>query len=184
MTSIRLVRLAPLLAVSSIALVACGGGSSTSELNSAVKEAIVSAAAESDSAFEVSDKEGQCIADKVLDDKDAAIALEAANAAGKKGQDMLDSVDSDNPLFARTVFLCLEVEKIVQAFSSGMTPDGTLTDEQNTCLVAAFKKIDKADLADALVSAGETADSTNTDAQAVIKQLTADITACTGVPAG
>jgi len=149
-----------------------------------VKEAIITAAGSAENSLDVSDKEGQCIADKVLEDKDAATALEAANAAGKTGQDMLDAVDSDNPLFARNVFLCLEVEKIVQAFSSGMTPDGTLTEEQNTCLVDAFKKIDKVDLADALASGGETADTTNTNAQAVIKQLTEDISSCTGVPAG
>jgi hypothetical protein len=176
---------ARILVVSAVALAACGGSSSNSKLNAAVKEAVITAASSASNPMDVSSKEGQCIADEVLKDSAATAALKEADAAGKKGQDLLDAISSGDAKFARVVFLCLDVEKIVKAFASGMSPDGTLTAEQTSCLVTAFKKVDKTDLADALASGGsQTTDSVPNSAQEVITQLTTDISLCTGTTPG
>lgn len=167
----------------SVALMACGGGGSNT-LRASVQAAIVAAAASGESPIDVSTSEAKCITDRVLKDKDAAAALEAARAAGKTGQDMLDAVDSSGRTFGKSVFQCLDVKKIVNAFASSLASNGAVTEEQTQCLTDAFTKIDRDVLADVLTNSGQSADSVPSNVQLAITTLESDIGKCAGQAIG
>ena len=175
-------KIAAALAATCLILASCGGDDSSSgggdALSNAVTEALTASIEADGAPVELTDDDIACVAGKVLENEDMNAALQAAYDEGKEGEELLNAVD-ESASFEQDASLmmlqCLPAETIVDLLAGEMGEGEGLTDEQRTCLVDEFEKLDADELASGFMAMAE-----GTEDDAAAGALTGAIVTCMG----
>jgi hypothetical protein len=174
-------RLSLLVVVATLA--ACGGSGGG---GGATEDALVAALEKSqvDSGDElgvigVGASEYRCMAKGILADADRASAVEAGIAAGKTGDDLLDSIDPADAsgMEAEMMSLlldCLAEDQLVELLVTTFAGGAEVSDEVADCLRTGFTDMGKSRLSEAFLDA-----LTQNESSAAFAELTTVFTDCT-----
>ncbi len=175
-------KIAAALAATCLVLASCGGDDSSSGggdgLSGAVNDALAASIEADGAPVELTADDISCVAGKVLENADMKAALETAYDEGKEGEELLSAID-ESASFEQDAGLmmlqCLPAEKIVDLLSSEMGEGEGFTDDQRSCLVDEFEKIDSEELASGFMAMAE-----GTDGDAGAGAITGALVTCMG----
>jgi hypothetical protein len=156
------VKIAAALAATCLVLASCGGDDSSSGggdgLSGAVTDALAAQIEADGAPTELGQDEIACIAGKVLENDEMNTALQAAYDEGKEGEELLNAVDESASFEADASIMmlqCLSAEQIVDLLAGEMGGEEGMTDEQRTCLIDEFEKMNSDELATGFMAMAE-----------------------------
>jgi hypothetical protein len=175
-------RMSLLVALVTLPLAACGGSGGGGATEDALVAALEKSQVDSGDelgAIGVGTPEYRCMAKGILADADRASAVEAGIAAGKTGDDLLDSLDSAGAAGMEAEMMsllldCLAEDQLVELLVTTFAGGDEVTDEQADCLRTGFTDMGK----DRLSEAFQAALVADQDSEA-FADLTAVFTDCT-----
>ena len=171
------------IAATCVVLASCGGDDSSSSgggdgLSGAVNEALAASLEADGTPIDLGETGISCVANKLLENEDMNAALQTAYDEGKEGEELLNAVDQEDSLGSEAALMmlqCLSAEQIVDLLAAEMGEDGAITEEQRTCLIDEFEKLNSDELADGFLALAE-----DTEGDATAGALMGAIVTCMG----
>jgi hypothetical protein len=154
-------KIAAAIAATCLVLASCGGDDSSSGgdgLSGAVEDALAAEFEQDGAPVSITDDVVSCVSGKLLDNSEMNTALQAAYDEGAEGEELLAAIDQEDTFEQEASLMllqCLSPAEIVDLLAGEMGADGSMTDDQRSCLVDEFEKLDSDQIAEGFLAMAE-----------------------------